>query len=30
MGIKPGDIWAEMLRREKSLGIAEKLPKAAA
>ena len=30
MAIKPNDIWAEMLRREKSLGIAEKLPKEAA
>ena len=30
MGIKPGDGWAEMARREKSQGIAEKLPKAAA
>jgi phosphoribosyl-ATP pyrophosphohydrolase len=30
MGIKPGDVWAEMARREKSQGIAEKLPKAAA
>jgi phosphoribosyl-ATP pyrophosphohydrolase len=30
MGIKPGDIWAEMIRREKSLGIAEKVPKQAA
>ena len=30
MGIKPGDIWGEMLRREKSLGIAEKVPKEAA
>jgi phosphoribosyl-ATP pyrophosphohydrolase len=30
MGIKPGDIWAEMIRREKSFGIAEKIPKQAA
>jgi phosphoribosyl-ATP pyrophosphohydrolase len=30
MAIRPNDIWAEMLRREKSLGIAEKLPKEAA
>jgi hypothetical protein len=30
MGIKPGDVWAEMIRREKSLGIAEKVPKQAA
>ncbi len=27
MDIKPQDIWSEMDRREKSLGIAEKLPK---
>jgi phosphoribosyl-ATP pyrophosphohydrolase len=26
-GVKPGDIWAEMDRRERLLGIAEKLPK---
>jgi phosphoribosyl-ATP pyrophosphohydrolase len=26
-GIKPDDIWAEMRRRERLLGIAEKLPK---
>ena len=26
-GVKPGDIWAEMDRREQLLGIAEKLPK---
>jgi phosphoribosyl-ATP pyrophosphohydrolase len=30
MGIKPGDVWDEMQRREDSLGIAEKLPKQAA
>jgi len=30
MGIKPGEIWDEMVRREKSLGIAEKVPKQAA
>ncbi len=29
-GVKPEDIWAEMDRRERLLGIAEKLPKAAA
>ena len=27
-GVKPRDVWAEMDRREKMLGIAEKLPKA--
>ena len=27
MGIKPSDIWKEMARRERLLGIAEKLPK---
>jgi phosphoribosyl-ATP pyrophosphohydrolase len=27
-GVKPEDVWAEMDRREKMLGIAEKLPKA--
>ena len=27
MGIKPADIWKEMSRRERLLGIAEKLPK---
>ncbi len=27
MGITPQDIWAEMERRERLLGIAEKLPK---
>lgn len=26
-GIQPGDVWAEMERREQLLGIAEKLPK---
>src|SRR6478736_6310128 len=26
-GIRPEDVWAEMDRREKLLGIAEKLPK---
>jgi phosphoribosyl-ATP pyrophosphohydrolase len=27
VGIQPDDVWAEMLRRERLLGIAEKLPK---
>jgi phosphoribosyl-ATP pyrophosphohydrolase len=27
-GVRPQDVWAEMDRREKLLGIAEKLPKA--
>ena len=27
-GVRPRDVWAEMDRREKMLGIAEKLPKA--
>jgi phosphoribosyl-ATP pyrophosphohydrolase len=27
MGIAPGDVWAEMARREAMQGIAEKLPK---
>jgi len=27
MGIKPSDVWGEMKRRERLLGIAEKLPK---
>lgn len=27
-GIKPSDIWAEMDRRERLFGIAEKMPKA--
>src|SRR5258708_27732012 len=26
-GVRPGDVWAEMLRRERMMGIAEKLPK---
>jgi phosphoribosyl-ATP pyrophosphohydrolase len=26
-GVKPEDVWAEMKRRERLLGIAEKLPK---
>lgn len=26
-GIKPDEVWAEMRRRERLLGIAEKLPK---
>ncbi len=26
-GVRPEDVWAEMDRREKMLGIAEKLPK---
>ncbi len=26
-GIQPKDVWAEMARRERLLGIAEKLPK---
>jgi phosphoribosyl-ATP pyrophosphohydrolase len=26
-GVRPADVWAEMDRREKMLGIAEKLPK---
>lgn len=26
-GVRPDDVWAEMKRREKMLGIAEKLPK---
>ena len=29
-GVKPEDVWREMERRERLLGIAEKLPKAAA
>ena len=28
LGITPGEVWAEMDRREALLGIAEKLPKA--
>jgi len=27
-GVRPGDVWAEMDRRERAQGIAEKLPKA--
>jgi phosphoribosyl-ATP pyrophosphohydrolase len=27
-GLRPQDVWAEMDRRERMLGIAEKLPKA--
>jgi phosphoribosyl-ATP pyrophosphohydrolase len=27
LGIDPGEVWAEMRRRERLLGIAEKLPK---
>jgi phosphoribosyl-ATP pyrophosphohydrolase len=27
-GVRPQDVWAEMDRRERMLGIAEKLPKA--
>jgi phosphoribosyl-ATP pyrophosphohydrolase len=27
VGIKPSDVWGEMKRRERLLGIAEKLPK---
>lgn len=27
-GVRPEDVWAEMDRRERMLGIAEKLPKA--
>ncbi len=26
-GVRPDDVWAEMKRRERLLGIAEKLPK---
>ncbi|WGD53443.1 phosphoribosyl-ATP diphosphatase [Bradyrhizobium sp. CB1650] len=26
-GVRPGDVWREMARREDMLGIAEKLPK---
>jgi len=29
-GVRPQDVWAEMDRRERMLGIAEKLPKARA
>src|SRR3984957_16869857 len=28
-GVRPGDVWREMERREQMLGIAEKLPKSA-
>ena len=28
LGVAPGDVWAEMDRRERLLGMAEKLPKA--
>ncbi|MBR0797724.1 phosphoribosyl-ATP diphosphatase [Bradyrhizobium jicamae] len=28
-GVKPQDVWSEMARRERLLGIAEKLPKTA-
>ena len=27
MGVRPQDVWAEMERRERLLGLAEKLPK---
>ena len=30
LGIRPQDVWDEMDRRERTLGIAEKLPKQAA
>jgi phosphoribosyl-ATP pyrophosphohydrolase len=26
-GVRPQDVWAEMYRRERMMGIAEKLPK---
>ncbi len=29
-GIKPEEVWAEMKRRERLMGIAEKMPKSAA
>jgi phosphoribosyl-ATP pyrophosphohydrolase len=29
-GVRPADVWNEMARRERLLGIAEKLPKDAA
>jgi phosphoribosyl-ATP pyrophosphohydrolase len=29
-GVRPEDVWAEMARRERMLGIAEKLPKTSA
>jgi phosphoribosyl-ATP pyrophosphohydrolase len=28
-GVRPDDVWAEMARRERLLGIAEKMPKSA-
>jgi phosphoribosyl-ATP pyrophosphohydrolase len=28
-GVRPGDVWREMERREHLLGIAEKMPKSA-
>jgi phosphoribosyl-ATP pyrophosphohydrolase len=28
-GVRPEDVWREMARRERLLGIAEKLPKSA-
>lgn len=28
-GVRPEDVWAEMQRRERMMGIAEKLPKKA-
>ncbi len=28
-GVRPDDVWGEMLRRERMMGIAEKLPKKA-
>src|SRR5512144_1876152 len=28
-GVRPEDVWREMVRREEMLGIAEKLPKSA-
>ncbi len=28
-GVRPADVWAEMQRRERLLGIAEKMPKSA-
>ncbi|HKF61681.1 MAG TPA: phosphoribosyl-ATP pyrophosphatase, partial [Dongiaceae bacterium] len=30
LGIWPAEVWEEMDRREKTLGLAEKLPKLAA
>ncbi len=29
-GISPGEVWAELARREQMMGIAEKLPKGSA